>query len=154
MEDINKKLFELKENIFNTTMESRTEENASVNKLIAMDSIDRELKEILILLTNNYTAELQAIRHHHVRSLIHIIDLDMALLNKYKEMLVEVEKLKEEKEAKLFTYKNALKGMSVVFTTTLFFTILYHLEPVAVEKAVSAMHSLLTLGLKALTNLI
>jgi len=154
MDVIDDKLSKLKESIFNTSLESRTEDNASVNKIMQLDNIDNDLKEALVLLTNNYTAELQAIRHHQVRSLISIIDLDIATLNKYKQIIISVDNLKKNVKPPVITFKNIIRTLSVVMTMTLFFTILYHYEPVAVDKSIEAIKSFIGIGIKIIKTVI
>jgi len=154
LKDIDDKLSKLKEDLFNSALESRTEENASINKILGLKNIDDDLKEALILLTNNYTAELQAIRHHQVKSLMSIIDNDIATLNKYKEILMIVDGIKASTKKPVLTFKNVLRTLGVVMGMILFFTTLYHFEPVAVSKAVHAVKDFLGFGTTIFKKLI
>ena len=146
MDNIHNNFNKLKDDLFNNTLESRTEENISVNKILSLKNIDENLKEALILLTNNYTAELQAIRHHQVKSLMSIIDNDIAILNKYKEVLAAVDSLKKSTEEPVLTFKNVLRTLGVVMGMTLFLTLLYHFEPVAISKAIAAVKDIIEFG--------
>jgi len=154
MDIIDDKLNKLKESIFNTSLESRTDDSASVNNILRLENISADLKEALILLTNNYTAELQAMRHHQVRSLITIIDLDIATLNKYKQLIITVDSLKKGTKNQVLTFKNIVRSIGVVMVTTLFFTVLYHYEPVAVDKSVEAIKSFIGIGSKIIKTII
>ena len=146
MDNIHNNLKKLKDDLFNNTLGSRTEENISVTKLLSLKNVDEHLKEALILLTNNYTAELQAIRHHQVKSLMSIIDNDIAILNKYKEVLAAVDSLKKSTEEPVLTFKNVLRTLGVVMGMTLFLTLLYHFEPVAISKAIAAVKDIIEFG--------
>jgi len=154
LDNIHNNFNKLKDDLFNNTLESRTEENISVNKILSLKNIDENLKEALILLTNNYTAELQAIRHHQVKSLMSIIDNDIAILNKYKEILIAVDNLKKATKKPVLTFKNVLRTLGVVMGMTLFLTVLYHYEPVAVSKAITAVKDFLGFGTMLFKKLI
>jgi len=151
MDKIEEKLYTLKDEFFNSTLETKTEDNASINNILKIKDVDDSLKETLVLLTNNYTAELQAIRHHQIRSLIKIIDTDIEVLNKYKEILKELESLKEDK--KLFTFKNISKWIGGGLGVILFMVILYHFEPVAVDKALTAIKDIVNLITRSFINI-
>jgi hypothetical protein len=113
---------------------------------------DNELKEALVLLTNNYTAELQAIRHHQVKSLISVIDSDIALLNKYKEILIKLDNIQESISSNKFSFRNIVKSIGVGMVVITFFTALYHYEPEAVTKAVDAVKSFSSIGVRVIKD--
>ena len=138
MTDIESKLNTLKDGIFESNLGSATDDNVSLNRIIKLKDVNDELKEALILLTNNYTAELQAIKNHQVKTLVSIIDADISILNKYKNVLIEVDAIKDHRKKPKLTWANTYKITGLVIGILATFTLLYHIEPAAFEKAITA----------------
>jgi len=157
MDTVQDKLKKLKDDFFSLNLESKTEEGVSIANIMKIDDVSMELKEALILLTNNYTAELQAIRNHQVRSLIKIIDTDLELLEKLRSALKDLEEIKQERSESLFSYNNIKRYLMLGGGVILFLTILYHIEPTAVDKALEGIKNIFSYGIKAanaISNLI
>ena len=138
MTDIENKLNTLKDGIFESNLDSATDDNVSLNRIIKLRDVDADLKEALILLTNNYTAELQAIKNHQVKTLVSIIDTDISILHKYKNVLIEVNAIKAHSKKPKLTWANTYKITGLVIGVLVSFTLLYHLEPTAFDKAILA----------------
>ena len=156
MDNLHKELKQLKDEIFNNNLDTKTEDHASVNRILKLDDINNELKEVLILLTNNYTAELQAIRHHQVKSLMAIIDSDISLLNKYKEILIKLDNVEKTVDTVLnddkFSFFNIIKYIGTGMVVITFLTLLYHHEPVGVSKAIDAVKTFLGIGVDVIKD--
>jgi len=102
MDNIKDKLISLKDEFYNIQLDNN--DNDFI-KLVKLKDVSDELYETLILIHSNYKAEIQSVKTNNYRMLTKLIDTNIDLLNRYKEIINEL-RPKNDNKISFITPKN------------------------------------------------
>lgn len=119
MDKIKENLIKLKDELYELHMDKNDDDFI---KLVKLHDINDELYETLILIHSNCKDEMQAVKNGQIRMLTKMIDYDIELLTKYKEMLHEIKEQKHK--TPLINPKNLA---IVLFTIACFIIVIWYL---------------------------
>jgi len=134
MSNILDRIDKLRDEIFMESLRTKTEENYTLTKIVKSKTIDKDLKEALILISNNYAAELQSLKHYNVTNFIKVLELK-------KEMLNYLERSSNKKKP-VFTWRNIIFSISLFFISLLILILFTHFFPSETKESVEHLSNI------------
>ena len=122
MDNIQKKLLDMRDEIYDLSHNTNDDD---FKKLMQLKDINEDLHETLILMHTNYKSNMMALKHGQITLITKLINYQLEIINKNKEVFKELENLKNNPSntSSLLLPKNIVivLGSLLVFIGALWF---------------------------------